>query len=103
MLLNTRCVSSLQLTALVTTSAEENLDTLLHRLTPSIDEAIAKLDYLAALKSLAQLQNAIDQFFEQVMVLTEEPKIRHNRLALLAKLAQAMNQIADLTYLSLNT
>jgi glycyl-tRNA synthetase beta chain len=42
----------------------------------------------------------VDQFFEDVMVMAEEPLTRANRLALLAQLAGLMNQVADISRLS---
>jgi glycyl-tRNA synthetase beta chain len=48
---------------------------------------------------LAALKLPVDQFFEEVMVNAEDAELRHNRLALLARLRQAMNQVADLSRL----
>jgi glycyl-tRNA synthetase beta chain len=57
-------------------------------------------DYTDALRVLAGLRSAVDRFFEEVMVLAEEPLIRQNRLALLGQLAGLMNQVADISRLS---
>ena len=42
---------------------------------------------------------AVDQFFEDVMVMAEEPLTRANRIAF-AQLAGLMNQVADISRLS---
>jgi glycyl-tRNA synthetase beta chain len=46
------------------------------------------------------LRTAVDGFFDQVMVMADEPLTRRNRLALLTQLAGLMNQVADLSRLS---
>jgi glycyl-tRNA synthetase beta chain len=57
-------------------------------------------DYTGALKALAQLRSAVDSFFDSVMVMVDEPLTRGNRLALLDRLARLMNQVADISRLS---
>ncbi|MBL8439022.1 MAG: glycine--tRNA ligase subunit beta, partial [Zoogloeaceae bacterium] len=57
-------------------------------------------DYTDALRVLAGLRGAVDRFFDEVMVMAEEPLIRQNRLALLNRLAGLMNQVADISRLS---
>ena len=37
---------------------------------------------------------------DEVMVMTDEPTIRNNRLALLAQLESLMNQVADISKLA---
>ena len=48
-------------------------------------------DYAEALRALAGVRAEVDTFFDQVMVMTDEPLIRNNRLALLAQLERLMN------------
>ena len=64
-----------------------------------VRNATAQREYTAALGHLAQLRPAVDTFFEQVMVMDENPAIRNNRLALLAQLKQLFGDIADLSRL----
>ena len=68
--------------------------------TPQADAAYAQGDYTTALKTLAALKTPIDTFFDTVMVNAENPALRANRLALLARLQAAMNQVADLSRLA---
>ena len=57
-------------------------------------------DYTAALQTLAALRVPVDNFFEGVMVNTDELDLRLNRLGLLKSLHQAMNRVADLSKLA---
>ena len=67
---------------------------------PLVRSHVANEDYTDALCALAGLRAAVDQFFEDVMVMAEEPLTRANRIALLAQLAGLMNQVADISRLS---
>ena len=60
---------------------------------------LAALDYGGALDSLAALREPVDAFFDEVLVNADEAALRDNRLALLASLHDAMNQVADLARL----
>ena len=68
--------------------------------TPRVRSHVANEDYTAALLALAGLRAAVDQFFEDVMVMVDDTLTRHNRLALLAQLSGLMNQVADISRLS---
>lgn len=52
--------------------------------------------YEAALTRLAALRPAVDAFFDQVMVMADDPAVRGNRLALLARLHGLFGRIADI-------
>jgi len=57
---------------------------------------LANEDYQQAMTRLASLRPAIDAFFENVTVnVTEKPELRLNRLRLLARFRDTVNQIAD--------
>jgi glycyl-tRNA synthetase beta chain len=58
-------------------------------------------DYAGYLKSLSVLKVPVDTFFEKVMVMVEDDKLRHGRLALLRDLRLAMNRVADLSRLAI--
>ncbi len=55
--------------------------------------------YAKALQSLATLATPLDQFFESVMVMCEDPVLRSSRLALLQRLRLLFLQIADFSCL----
>ncbi|MGC9236820.1 MAG: glycine--tRNA ligase subunit beta [Thiomonas sp.] len=80
--------------------AEQALAQALQTIAPQADAAYARGDYTAALKALAALKAPVDAFFDSVMVNADDPALRANRLALLARLQAAMNQVADLSRLA---
>src|SRR5204863_4885679 len=80
--------------------AEHDLWQASQRLTPVVDEHCAKGDYTEALIALAAAKPAVDRFFDDVMVMADDPEIRPNRLALLRGIAATMNRVADLSKLA---
>jgi len=56
-------------------------------------------DYEAALLSLADLREPVDQFFTDVMVMADDVALRNNRLALLNHLRGLFLRVADLSVL----
>jgi len=59
-----------------------------------------KRDYKSALSSLASLRGVVDNFFEDVMVMSDNEALKNNRLALLLQLRALFFEIADISYLS---
>jgi len=57
-------------------------------------------DYAGYLKAFAVLKDPVDAFFDKVMVMVDDDRLRHGRLALLADLRQAMNRVADISKLA---
>ncbi len=62
--------------------------------------ALAHGDYVDALAHLARLRPQVDAFFDQVMVNVDDEKLRHNRLALLKRLADRLGSVAAIEHLS---
>ncbi len=56
-------------------------------------------EYTEALQGLAVLRKAVDEFFDSVMVMAEDPALRANRLALLGRLRALFMHAADLSRL----
>jgi glycyl-tRNA synthetase beta chain len=79
--------------------AEVKLYDAMHALRESVSGATARREYTAALGQLAQLRPAVDSFFDEVMVMDEDLKLRNNRLALLAQLRGMFGGVADLSRL----
>jgi glycyl-tRNA synthetase beta chain len=79
--------------------AEVRLFDAMHSLREAVATALAQREYANALGRLAQLRPPVDAFFEQVMVMDEDPRLRANRLALLAQLHGLFIGIADLSRL----
>jgi glycyl-tRNA synthetase beta chain len=61
----------------------------------AVSAAIASEGYEEAMAVLATLRAPIDAFFDRVMVNAEDAKIRGNRLALLSRIRDAVNAVAD--------
>ena len=57
-------------------------------------------DFTGALMTLAPLKTPVDAFFDGVMVMADDPKLRENRLALLSDLQRLMNRVADISRLA---
>ena len=57
--------------------------------------ALDRQDYLAACQALAKLRGPVDAFFDRVMVMAEDDKLRRNRLALLERISRTFMQMAD--------
>jgi glycyl-tRNA synthetase beta chain len=79
--------------------AEIRLFDAMRSLREAVATALAQREYANALGRLAQLRPPVDAFFEQVMVMDEDPRLRANRLALLAQLHGLFIGIADLSRL----
>ena len=62
-------------------------------------QSIQERDYAKLLTQLATLQPAIDTFFDDVLVMAEDPRLRANRLALLNRIGRNIYAVADLTKL----
>ncbi len=52
-------------------------------------------DYRALLRTVAELKPAVDRFFDDVLVMAEEPELRANRLALVGRVANLFAGVAD--------
>lgn len=68
----------------------------------AVREAAARVDvekragrYREALEVIAGLRKAVDQFFDDVLVMAENEAVRHNRLGLLAEVLREFTTIAD--------
>jgi len=86
--------------ALLSEPAEHALAQAVETLAPVVQSHLQQGDYPASLKALAGVRQAVDDFFEHVMVMAEDSAIRANRLALLHQLHGLMNQVADISRLA---
>ena len=87
-------------TGLFKETAEMALNDALAQIKPRADAAFEAGDYAASLQALAALKAPVDAFFDGVMVNSDDPALRNNRLALLNELHQTMNRVADLSKLA---
>ncbi len=58
-------------------------------------QAIEKEDFAKAMEFLSKLRAPVDNFFERVMVNADDEKVRANRLALMRRIKDATNTVAD--------
>jgi glycyl-tRNA synthetase beta chain len=64
-----------------------------------VSAAIKGMAYGEALAELAKLRLPVDEFFDHCMVMTEDKKVRANRLALLGEIAGLFSQMVDFSRL----
>jgi glycyl-tRNA synthetase beta chain len=64
---------------------------------PKIEEAIQSANYHQALSLFALVAKPLEWFFDEVMVMVDEPTIRANRMSLLQNVGQVARRIADVT------
>ncbi len=57
-------------------------------------------DFAGYLKAFASLKTPVDSFFDAVMVMTDDKKLRENRLALLTDMRKEMNRFSDISKLA---
>ncbi len=75
--------------------AEHALQTALTEAASAVQQAMNVHDYPAALRTLAAVGPAVDEFFTNVMVMCDQPAVRRNRLALLHRCADLFAKLAD--------
>jgi len=79
--------------------AEKNLAKAVSLKAQVVAPLFASRDYAKALATLADLQQPVDAFFDNVMVMSEDPALQQNRLALLQQLRALFLEVADISYL----
>ena len=79
--------------------SEKQLYSEICELEPALTKLAGAKKYPDILDKLTSLQPAIDNFFNEVLVMAKEKELRENRLALLNKLADWLYLIADFTKL----
>jgi len=79
--------------------AEQILGEQVEAIARQVEPKFKTREYTEALKSLAVLRNAVDAFFDSVMVMADDPALRANRLALLKRMQGLFMHAADLSRL----
>ena len=82
-------------TALLRDEAEIHLDQELSRVERQVTRLRASRDYSAVLGAVAGLKPAVDRFFDEVLVMAEEPALRDNRLGLMRRVGALFAGLAD--------
>ncbi len=68
-------------------------------LSDEVNQLFDQRHYQEALSRLASLREPVDNFFDHVMVMADDERLRHNRLALLHRLQTLFLRVADLSRL----
>lgn len=85
--------------SLLVDAAEQQLAESISALSSTIAPLLEQRNYAGVLKELASLRGPVDQFFDDVMVMVDDPAIRDNRLALLNSLRSLFLNVADISQL----
>jgi glycyl-tRNA synthetase beta chain len=75
--------------------AERLLATQAAQIAPAVEAMRAARDYGGALSEVAKLRPTIDNYFDKVMVMVDDEKVRASRVALLQSLLKEFSTIAD--------
>jgi glycyl-tRNA synthetase beta chain len=75
--------------------AERALADAMSRTGPQVKELSQQRKYAEALSEIAAIRPVVDTFFDKVMVMVEDERVRANRLALLQALLDEFSTIAD--------
>ncbi len=86
-------------TTLFKEDAESNLYKTIDGLSSEVENFYKNNKYEQALNKLAELRNPIDSFFDDVMVMDKDEKLKANRIALLYKIDSLFMQVADFSKL----
>ena len=84
---------------LLTEDSEQALAKKVALVKTDIVPLLAKADYAGVLTQLAEMRDTVDAFFDQVMVMAEDPAVRQNRLALLNQTRALFLEVADISLL----
>lgn len=79
--------------------AERDLAHLLESQAAVVEPLFQQGDYREGLEQLARCKAVVDRFFDEVLVMDEDPAVRQRRLALLSRLRSLFLQVADISHL----
>lgn len=83
----------------LTEPAERQLAEAVQAMQGQVAPLLKSGNYTEALKRLAGLRPAVDEFFDKVMVMVDDVAVRNNRLALLNRLSNLFLNVADVSRL----
>ncbi|MFN3421215.1 MAG: glycine--tRNA ligase subunit beta, partial [Armatimonadota bacterium] len=75
--------------------AEQELSELVAQISTQFTDQVQQHNFLAAFETLSTLVPTINRFFDEVLVMHEDPQIRRNRLALLRQIELLLLTVAD--------
>ena len=74
---------------------EKKLYELYMKVNWDVGELINNAEYEKVLKQLTELTDPLERFFEKILVMHQDERIKTNRLALLRSLSKVYIQVAD--------
>lgn len=86
-------------TAKLQEAAEQALAKAVQDVQTRVEPLLRQNDFTPALAAMAELQAAVDTFFDKVMVNVDDASLRDNRLALLQQLRALFLRVADISLL----
>ena len=86
--------------ALMTVEAEKDLYHEVTRLEAPVKKALEVYDWEGLTKMLAELSPVVAKFFDDVMVMDKDEKVRNNRLALLTECNKLFREVGDLSVMA---
>ncbi len=85
---------------LLSEDAEKVLFDIFKESKAEIEELITKNKYIQACSNLIDMKPAVDNFFDKVLVMDKNDKVKENRIGLLQKLNDLLMKIADFSILT---
>ncbi|SIO23062.1 glycine--tRNA ligase subunit beta [Salinivibrio sp. ES.052] len=85
--------------SLLQEDAEKALADMVAEKVAAVKPLFANSDYQGALTELAQLRTPVDTFFDNVMVMADDPALKANRLAMLHLIREQFLNVADISVL----
>src|SRR5262249_2111056 len=82
-------------------AGEKRLHNAFEELEPRLKQLIGEGNYPEAASLMVTLGPEIDQFFDEVLVMAEDSKLRNNRIALLQQISDLYRNIADFSALQI--
>jgi glycyl-tRNA synthetase beta chain len=80
---------------LLTDPAEKELHAQYLKIREPVQTLVAKKEFAKALETIAEIKTAVDDFFDQVMVMVDDEAVKQNRLHLLYGISLLFSDIAD--------
>lgn len=84
-------------TGLFESETESDLHKALMQAKLGVEPLFAEGKYSEALQALAKLREPVDKYFDEVMVMADDPAVRYNRLAVLAEMRALFSHVGDLS------
>ncbi|MGM0403088.1 MAG: glycine--tRNA ligase subunit beta [Thermodesulfobacteriota bacterium] len=86
--------------ALFENEAEASLFKVFGQTEANVADCLKNQDAEAAFRAIAGIKDPVDRFFDDVMVMTDNEKLRRNRLALLKRISDLFARLADFSRIS---